>query len=102
MQKYFNHKKLRRVFKTVQLEYTLRLRLRTKKLRFFDGWRQEAEWTACKLRRFKLSKFWTLLKYGISRVREQRFSQPLIKSSLTDHKDKPRSYSKINKSQKEA
>jgi hypothetical protein len=51
--------------------------LRAKKLRLFDGWRQEAEWTASKLRRFKLSKFWTLLKYAFSFIREQRFSQPL-------------------------
>jgi hypothetical protein len=58
----------------VQLEYTLRLRLRAKKLRLFDGWRQEAEWTACKLRRFKLSKFWTLLKDSLSIIREQRFT----------------------------
>ena len=54
----------------MQLEYTLRLRLRAKKLRLFDGWRQEAEWTACKLRRFKLSKFWSLFKYAISIIRE--------------------------------
>lgn len=82
----------------------MRLRLRAKKLRLFDGWRQEAEWTACKVRRFKLSRFWTHLRFALSIIREQRFSQPLTQSSLTDHKDNrpKRSYSKIKRSQMEA